>query len=77
MSEQTKPFHVGHRKGQRHYGIRHQGSISIRDDRPWYKGWFWLNGVNTNFLWDKEGRYMRAAYGFMRVVGKSNNRRIA
>jgi hypothetical protein len=56
------------------FGIRNIHTISVLHDRPWYAGWFWVNGRNTAHLWDKEGRYMRKSYGFTRVIGKGPSR---
>ena len=55
---QIKPFYVGFRKGQRVYGLREQGAITCLDPRPWYGGKYWINGRNTDFMWDHSGLYM-------------------
>lgn len=55
---QIKPFYCGFNRFQRVYGLREKDAISCRDNRPFYRGMYFMDGVNTHYLWDREGRYI-------------------
>jgi hypothetical protein len=52
---QKKPFWVDRYT----YGIRDVfGNIVCRSERPRYRGQFYMNGINTGYLDDPEGRFI-------------------
>jgi hypothetical protein len=57
VNKQLKPFWLGWKRGSRNYGIRDNLAITIAHNRPWYRGYYYVDGWNTEFPGDAEGRY--------------------
>lgn len=69
LDRPMKPFWHGNL-----YGIIDPlpGSMTIAYNRPWYRGWYFINGMNTAYLDDPEGRYVGpAVYARPKIIGRN------
>lgn len=57
IAEQIKPFYMGWKRPRSTYGLRSKNAITVLENRPWYRGRYFFDGRNSQFVWDREAKY--------------------